>query len=68
MSTPKKALRMTWDASYVGVKTTQEAIAKAKRLGLHSFDLEEWNHVAQTWEPLGAWAVGHDGRFVSIPA
>lgn len=63
-----KTIRMTWDASMVRVHTTQEAIAKAKRLGLTSFDIEEWDKATEAWKPLGAWAKGHDGRFVSIPA
>lgn len=60
-------LRMIWDASILEVSTLREAVAKAKKLGLVWFDLEEWDPIFPGWKPAGTWATDSTGRFLSIP-
>lgn len=67
-------LQMSWSttngnitvSAEVVVADIQTALHVAKTFGLLVFDIAEQN--GDAWMPLGSWAIGHDGRWVSIPA
>ena len=66
----RAAIRMTWDASSIEVESFDEALQHARKLGLHWFDIEEWQYANEqgSWVSLGGYAWDRAGRLVSIPA
>jgi len=45
----------------VEVGSVNEAVRKAKELGLGSFEIAEWRYEKEAWVELGFWAKGKDG-------